>query len=489
MIEGKRILVVDDDPDVLSLLSDFLVLNGCEVSKGLNGKQALKIAENHEIEIAILDIGLPDMDGIALIEEIRKRQPFCGIVMLTGRQDVETVVEAMRRGANDFLPKPVDFERLLLTLFRITFERDTYFARRDASAELDHKRTIAALDAELRKKVEELTMMYRISNSVNAIRISEDIFEKILKITNDALRVERSAFYFVQEDGRLLLYRTVPKTCFEAELRLKEEDVRRLISQKRHVSRGGEILFPLSLKGECLGVVRVPIGKRKDIETALSLLKVVVESCSIQIENRMLYESLFESVLQTLGSLISAINKRDLYTEGHCLRVTERSLAIAQNMAVPEHDRDSLRMAASVHDLGKVGVPDSVLLKPGRLTEEEFNLMKNHSVYGEQILSRFEILSREARIVRSHHERFDGRGYPDGLKAEEIPLLSRIIAVADAFDAMTTDRPYRKAMTEQEAVREIKRCAGTQFDPHVVAAFQQVLEDARDGREKRVFQG
>lgn len=475
MIEGRKILVVDDDRVVLRLLSDFLLSQGCDVRKAMTGKEAVSILESEDVDVAVLDIGLPDTDGLSLICEVKKSQPLCGILMLTGRHDVETVVEAMKRGADDFLSKPVDFERFLLTLFRIILERETHLTKRKIDSDLEDRKTIEFLNAELRKRIEDLTLMCNISNRISSLRISEDIFEGILSIVKDTLKVERSAFYLIDKNRTFTLYTAIPESCFEPQLILDEEEFIKITSQGRQVSKGGDVIFPLSLKGECLGVVRVPLGGRRQTNTELFLLKLITENCSIQIENRMLYDSLFESVLQTLRSLISAINRRDSYTEGHCLRVTQYSLKMAEVMNIPDYEKDSLRIAGSIHDLGKVGIPDAILLKPGRLTEEEFNVMKNHSTYGEEILGRFEILFKEAKIVRSHHERFDGKGYPDGLQGTEIPLTCRIIAVADAFDAMTTDRPYRRALAKEEAMLEIRRCSGTQFDPDVVSVFKEVF--------------
>ena len=185
----------------------------------------------------------------------------------------------------------------------------------------------------------------------------------------------------------------------------------------------------------------------------------------------MLYESLYNSILYTLSSLITTINRRDSYTDGHCSRVTEMSLTIGENLGVTEYEKNSLKIVGPIHDLGKIGVPDSILLKPGALTDEEFAIMKSHSIYGEEIMRRFDILSEEAVIIRHHHERYNGTGYPDRLDGETIPLACRIIAVCDAFDAMTSDRPYRKSLGKKEALAEIVRCRGTQFDPRAADCF------------------
>ena len=153
------------------------------------------------------------------------------------------------------------------------------------------------------------------------------------------------------------------------------------------------------------------------------------------------------------------------------------SLALGERLGVSDYEKDVIKVVCPVHDLGKIGIPDRILLKPERLSDEEYAVMQSHSVYGEEIMSRFEILAKEARIIRHHHERYDGKGYPDRLAGADIPMCSRIIAVCDAYDAMVTDRPYRKAMGADEIVAEIARCGGSQFDPEIVKAFVDLVRD------------
>jgi len=171
-----------------------------------------------------------------------------------------------------------------------------------------------------------------------------------------------------------------------------------------------------------------------------------------------------------------AIDAKSPWTKGHSERVTNYALAIAKEMGVDGKDIDILKTAGLLHDIGKIGTYDVILDKPSRLTDDEFSIVKTHPVKGEEILKPIKGLRKVLPIVRSHHERFDGKGYPDGLKADEIPLLARILFVADSFDSMTSDRPYRPSPGREYAISELKRCSGTQFDPRVVEAFLKVLD-------------
>jgi putative nucleotidyltransferase with HDIG domain len=195
-------------------------------------------------------------------------------------------------------------------------------------------------------------------------------------------------------------------------------------------------------------------------------------------------ESLQRAYDGTLSALVTALDVRDSETRGHSQRVSEIAMAIAEELGV---ERDTvawreLQWGALLHDVGKIGVPDFILRKPGELTEEEWEVMKAHPAAGAEIVRSIEFLGGAAEVVYAHHERMDGGGYPQGLRGEEIPLGARIFAVADAFDAMTSDRPYRAARPPEQALAEILRCSGNQFDPAVVKAFLSVYP-------QRFFQG
>jgi len=199
-------------------------------------------------------------------------------------------------------------------------------------------------------------------------------------------------------------------------------------------------------------------------------------------EIEMLYEKSHRLFIHTSIALAAAIDARDSYTHGHTERVTAYCLAIAEEMENSAeitnfpNFRESLHISALLHDIGKIGIPDSILNKKGKLTPEEFEKIKEHPVIGATILYPIRELGSILTGVRSHQEKYDGTGYPDGLKGKDIPLLGRIIAAADAFDAITTRRPYRDKRSIEEAVSEMKRCSGTQFDPEIIAAFLKAYD-------------
>jgi len=232
------------------------------------------------------------------------------------------------------------------------------------------------------------------------------------------------------------------------------------------------VCVPVRFRERILGVLEV-MNKRKGTfdDADLRLLGAFGNQVAIAVENSSLYEQLREAFFGTALSLADSLEKRDPYTGGHTKRVRDYSVAIGRVLGLDGRDMEMLTLAAILHDIGKVGVRDTVLLKEGRLDQEEFASMARHAVYGAEILSHVRGMEPVIAGVKGHHEMYDGSGYPDRLRGEEIPLAARIIAVADTFDAMTTDRPYRTALTREEARAELRRCSGRQFDPVAVEAF------------------
>jgi HD-GYP domain-containing protein (c-di-GMP phosphodiesterase class II) len=182
-----------------------------------------------------------------------------------------------------------------------------------------------------------------------------------------------------------------------------------------------------------------------------------------------------QQTLAMASTLISLVDLRDRYTAGHSFRVANFSRQIAVHLRLPHEETEEVVLAASLHDIGKIGVPDCVLLKEGGLTEEEFGWIRMHPEWGWTAIRNVDDFRRASLVILHHHERLDGRGYPGNLRGTEIPLGSRIIAVADSYDALTSDRPYRKGRSTDEAVKEIIRCSGTQFDEQIVKAFCESL--------------
>jgi len=237
------------------------------------------------------------------------------------------------------------------------------------------------------------------------------------------------------------------------------------------------VSIPLATKDRVIGILNLSNKKSRQPFTKeeIEFLKGLSQEASIALQNASLYEQIQESYLRTITALAFALDARDSYTREHSENVTRYAVAIAQEINLVPTDVERIRRAGLLHDIGKIGIRDGVLLKPTKLTDDEYNDIKNHPAKGEAIVNALPFLKEESGMIRHHHERFDGKGYPDGLSGENIEIGARILAVADSFDAMVQNRIYRKALDMNIACEELKKNRGKQFDPEIVDALLRAL--------------
>ncbi|MHB9112465.1 MAG: HD domain-containing phosphohydrolase [Thermoleophilia bacterium] len=248
------------------------------------------------------------------------------------------------------------------------------------------------------------------------------------------------------------------------------------------------VALPLLAKGQSIGVICIYFAEPRELKSnEMNLLTTAANEAAIAIENSQMYENLQDAFVGTIRSLAETIDAKDTYTRGHSERVSLYAEAIARGLGLQGAKLQTIRYAGYLHDVGKIGIPDAILAKPGKLTIKEFNIVKKHPVLSEKILAPVNFPFPVQSIVRHHHERYDGDGYPDGFAGEENPLGARILFVADAYEAMTSDRPYRKALSTQMALGELERNTGTQFDPRVVDVFARIIRsESSTQREARM---
>lgn len=247
---------------------------------------------------------------------------------------------------------------------------------------------------------------------------------------------------------------------------------------------------PLIVKGQVKGVLE--IFHRKSIKPEqewLNYFETLATQAAIAIESASLFENLQHSNIElvqaydaTIEGWSHALDLRDKETEGHTLRVTEMAVWLAEKMGMNDTEKLDLRRGALLHDIGKMGVPDAILLKPGKLTEDEWKIMRQHPAYSYEMLSKIGYLKQVLDIPYCHHEKWDGSGYPHGLKGEDIPLAAHVFVVVDVFDALTSDRPYRRAWSREKAYAYIREQSGKHFDPTVVKAFLAAFRQVSPGK-------
>jgi len=426
---------------------------------------------------------MPGMSGMDLLNHIREKNSFTSVIMITGNPTVDLTVTAIKKGAVDFLTKPFDIDDLL-------YKVDIHL-REKSLLSADNAETISE-HAHLKNKSDDLSKQGYIFDSIDDSPLDNDvIFEKIAALAIKLVDGEVCSILLFDEQDNEFHPKVVKgesaevaqnyaissalKMVFNEVIERKEAV---MINSNEHPDLSPSLICaPLMIRNSILGILSIrkknnrQVFDKKDLHHILSLTK----RASLNLENKILYESIYSNIMDTLKSLISSIQARDHYTEEHSQRVTETSLKIAAQLNCSKKDMESLRIASVLHDVGKIAVPDSVLLKPGSLTLEEFLIIKNHPTIGENILRPVILLESERKIIQCHHERWDGKGYPLGLAGTEIPYLARIMAVADSFDAMTSDRPYRPAMPLEKAIDELIKSKNTQFDGEIVDAFVKIL--------------
>ena len=331
-----RVLIVEDELSTRKLLVAMLGEAGVRCKTATCAKEGLRALETEPVDAVLSDLQMPGVSGMAFLAEVRPRYRHLAFLMITGVDNIRVGIEAMKRGADDYLVKPLQIDIVM-----------------------------ASLERALEKK------------------------------------------------------------------RLEQE----VDNYRQHLEE----------------MVKERTGQ---LETALW-----------QVERN------YEETLEALGA---AIDLRDSETAGHSHRVTLYSAKIAKELGATEHELKTIAMGAWLHDFGKLAIPDAILLKPGALTEEEWTIMRSHAQIGFDLVKRIPFLADAAEIILTHHERCDGSGYPQGLETMDVPLGARIFAVADTVDAMTSDRPYRAALSFEEAHDEIRRGSGSRYDSRVANVFLSV---------------
>lgn len=364
-----------------------------------------------------------------------------------------------------------------------------------------HIDTLEQINEGLRQSFEELSQLYRLSETIASALTFSRVLTLLLDVMREVVEYDAGVLFLYDERGASLrpnLEKNVTpelKLRFDAQIKdgtlvwaLKQGRILVLADNGKGAWTQGIpeeetgrsfLLVPILARGKPVGLLdlAVPSGAGTFNQRDLSLLGILANQAGISLENARLYEAVRQDYVDVIQALAGAVDARDHYTREHSNRVSSYGVAIARQMKLDEPFIESVQFGGLLHDIGKIGIPDLILNKPGRLTDEEFQVMKTHCAQGAGLLRRVESLSHLVPLVLYHHERFDGRGYPEGLAGKKIPLGARILNVADSFETITSDRVYHKARTPQEGLEEIRRCSGGQFDPEIVEAFEAVYGD------------
>jgi len=481
---GKKgkVLVVDDEESLREICKEALLEHGYEVVEAKNGKEAIECLKNEkDIDIVLSDLNMPEMDGMALIEFINRHNLDVELIVMTGFGTIETAVEVMKKGAFDYVPKPFYLDHLLVKIDN-ALERRKEKKQRERlnklvqilklNKDLNAKLELSALLNEFLFHIErtfcpEGTVIFlKKDNGYHPEKVRGEFKKNPILLK----KIEEIAKYFIYKGGRNFLF--IPGKIEDIDFEIKEmfSDISKQL-----------MISPLISKSGIIGLVCL-IRNLDSLEfnfDDLKLLNVFCSQTAAIIENVQLYGRVLEMNREIIRSLAKAVEAKDSYTKGHSDQVAFYSVKLGRKLGLTSNELDKLYWAGIVHDVGKIGIPDHILNKPDKLTNEEFEIMKKHPVIGREILSQVETLKDIMPIIYHHHERVDGKGYPDGLKEKEIPFFARLISVVDAYDAMTSDRAYRKAMSPSKAASILEEGAGKQWDEELVDYWLRVLKQEK----------
>lgn len=462
-----RVLVVDDDTGVRDVCVRALRLHGYQVGSAENGRVALEKLSESYYDLVLTDLQMPEMGGIRLLQEMRQIYADTDVVVFTAYGTFESAREALRLGAVDYLTKPVELEDLERTVRRA-------LEWRRVRQEKQRLSEIVALYEISQKFTATLDTTMAVREIVNLLWRRFSPYSLSLSLYHpDAhaleLLAQRGGRALVQPGGRASVATYDETGVLEAHEALVG----------RHVVPGPGYIESIVLRTNNgpIGMLQLTRGEDQPAfgHDDRTMLAVCASQIAASLDNSRLYRQLQEQNLQTIAALAAAIEARDPHTRGHSEQVTRYAVRLAEVAGLSAERVERLRFGALLHDIGKIGIRDYVLLKPGALAPDEMDVMRQHPRIGAEILQQIHALHDVVPIVENHHERVDGKGYY-GKCGAELSEEARILAIADAYDAMTSDRAYRKAMRPEEACQHLFNGRGTSWDSRLVEVFIEMIE-------------
>ncbi len=445
-----------------------------------NGMAALEELGRSAIDLMITDIKMPGIDGLELFEQVKARTQDVVTIFITGHGTLDTAIESLMRGVDGFILKPFTEEELLGAVDR------------------------AINSSRLKKeniRLKALIPLFEISKLLVTEIDLAHLFKIITEVLVKEFSVDRVSLMLIDEASGTLLIRASHGLSSHVALKARRkegEGVSGLVLKHRKpliISAGKhpdpEVMATINRENMPASSMSVPlIGKNKlfgvlnvskfsgapfstsDLQIALILSSQVVTA----MENASLYENLRENYFRTVQALVAAVEAKDPYTRWHSANVAKYAVSVARDMEMNSSQLEEIHIAAILHDMGKIGISELIISKPAGLNQEEFDIMKDHPAHGIRILEPIGFSPAIINAIYQHHERFDGKGYPQGLAGEEITLAARILNVADTIDAMVSERPYRGKISVQGVLHELEREAGGQFDPRVAESARRLIE-------------
>ncbi|MCK9615386.1 MAG: diguanylate cyclase [Candidatus Omnitrophica bacterium] len=521
-IDKAKILIVDDDTLMCENLVEIMQSLGYDTDCTTHAVEARGKLSKNFYNILMVDLKLSDGDGLGLLKYVKEINPETMTIIFTGYASLESSISALNEGAFGYLQKPISIEEVkiligkALRMQQLSIENKELLEKlkelslKDIETEVyNHKYLIERLNSELlRAKRYALSISLAMIdvdyfNSINGLyghAYGDKILKELAKYLKQFIRGMDVVTRYGGEEFIIIL----PDTDKQSTIRFTE---RLLGDIENHIFDSQDKKIKLKVS---IGIANFPEDDL-NISEAYGLIHLVEKAVSLakergggrlltlngkeaegpgedtqeNIENlkqklSKIEKRMHQTFLESIYAFAKTIEAKDFYTGEHCEHMVSLVVSIGKKLNLSEKEMEDLGHAAMLHDLGKIGIPDEILLKKGKLTDSESEIIRKHPQIGAEIIRHIHFLKDVAPIILYHHERFDGFGYCSGLKGKEIPLGARIIAIADVYQALTSDRPYRKAYSMEEALKIIKEGSGTQFDPEIVKVFFEIIEAKKE---------
>jgi len=479
--EDVHLLVVDDEKSICDIVGQYLRMKGYVVTCAGSAEAAIEIIKQNSIDLVLSDIKMPGMSGVELLKWVREYNRSLPVVMTTGFPTLDTAIEALKLGAFDYLTKPFHLEEIAEKIKRALINK-----------QLEEENLLFSKLVSLHEVTKILASTYQLP----------ELNHKVLDFSVKIAKADGGSMMVFDEASHLILTECTAhhpaefwqNSLFVTASRWVAENEEPLVMETGETKMFREfpplpesvrsyIAFPLKTPQRTVGVLNLIRARDKHpfSNVDLEIINVLASQASISIENVRLYQNIRDNYLKTVRGFALAVEAKDRYTHGHSENVMKYTIVLGKRLGLSEAELEDVKYAGLLHDIGKIGVSELILNKPGRLTPAEFDEIKKHPTLGSNIIADVPFLRPLVPMVLHHHEFFDGNGYPSGIKGDQIPFGARILSVADAYEAMTSDRPYRRSLSAQAALEILMNGKGKQFDPRIVETFTEILRSG-DGQ-------
>jgi response regulator RpfG family c-di-GMP phosphodiesterase len=486
----EKILIVDDEPWAQEMMQEILEREGYQAQAAGSGEEALRLAEGESFDLLLADIIMPKMGGLELVQEFRAKSPETVPMLITGYASIETAQAAMRQGVYDYIVKPFDRAELCAAvakaLRRKRVDDESYRIKGLVGL---YKVSQSMVTSQEQREVLEFVLnaaVHQTRSSGGAILLFDTVRQGLViaaalgawqpaaRIANAMLEEGISAW--MEEISSPTLFTDVEHHPLFARVRQGSADQKLLSSRSKDVEM---LLLPIKSEREIFGVLNIYREGEEELlsQSDLELLTILATQAGASIKSRQLFSELENGCYASLRTMASLVDGRSLYTQGHMERVAQLSEQLARRLGFSESEVKMIRMGASLHDIGRIGVGEEILSIPGKLSPQEWDVVRRHPIIGDEIIAPLRFLAEARHIVRHHHERLDGGGYPDGLSGEQVTPALQVVSLADSYDALTSPRPWRPAIPREEALAMLEEERGSRFDPQIVDTFAEMMRE------------